>query len=154
MDSNELRTRIRNKLGNAGEVLIKAHGAEKYRVEEDGSILFEVCASDAEVGSASLRVQDSTEVFIAEFPGGYKSFRTAYTIEDKLEVLDDFLDLITLYLDKKFFRRVFENFSGVVYTQLHIVGPEAVEVLATSQAPLGAIRRHLASRVSEVYPGH
>ncbi|MFB6721903.1 hypothetical protein ACFCV3_17150 [Kribbella sp. NPDC056345] len=61
---------------------------------------------------AAVVMQDSTEVFVLKLSTCYSSYQTAYDDETKLETVDDLLEELDVYLEGRYYEKVYESASG------------------------------------------
>jgi hypothetical protein len=99
---------------------------------------------------AAVVMHDSTEVFVLELSTCYSTHRTAYDDATKLETIDDLLEELDVYLEGRYYEKVYESASGEeLHRDLYLGG---VHFGGSHDFPRAQLRRLRAKRSYIVTP--
>jgi hypothetical protein len=77
---------------------------------------------------AWILVSASEEVFFLDLAGGYQTATSAYTLEDKREVLRDFFDMACLFLTGRFTEHLWSRNGQIAFSELRFTDSPSIRL--------------------------
>lgn len=136
---------------NMAASLVRSGVARSFEIsEEDGLQLRVHRATDG--ATASVTMAATTEVYLLDLGGGYKTVRTAYDDDYKWEILDDFLGSVEVFIEGDYYEEIGERGGRVVSRTMYVNGPDGPYAVSASLGLCAAVGRLLGYEKSIVRP--
>jgi hypothetical protein len=142
---------VRQRMEDVATSLVRSGAARSFEIGDDDGLRLRIYgAVDGVTASAAMTA--TTEVYFLNLGDVYKTAWTAYDDDYKLEVLDDFLDSVQVFIEGNYYEEIGERKGRVVSRRMYIDGPGETYSISASLGVRAAIGRLLGYQKSVVRP--
>ncbi|QGN46136.1 hypothetical protein GKC29_04270 [Micromonospora sp. WMMC415] len=141
---------MRERMGDAGTSLVRSGAARSFEISDEDSGLRLRVFRAGDGATATATMTETTEVYFVDLGNGYKMVRTAYDDEDKLAVLDDFLEAVRVFIEGNYYEEIGKRNGRVVSRRMYFDGSGGAYWLSASLGLRAAFRRLLGYQKSVV----
>jgi hypothetical protein len=147
---NSFDTTVRERLEGFGSSVTASGVATRFGVTQDDGIRLVVQRADGQ--ECSLEMTGTTEVYLLDLGGVYRTQEVAYEPDEKLEALDGLLEQFRLYLDKRYVEEISERGGRVISRTLRFIGENPPPTITVSSGWLNGLTKKIGSRKSVIRP--
>lgn len=127
---------VRSRFDDFGRQLTQRGTVDSYDVTSDDGVRLTLHRVQDE-SVASIEMTGTTEVYILELDGTFRTHQTAYEPADKWEAIENFLDMAVLYMRKEYVEEIHERKGRVIARSIRL----GDQVISTTTSLTDKIRR-------------
>ena len=124
---------VKQRMEDVAASLVRSGAARSFEISDDGGLQLRIYRT-ADGATASATMSGTTEAYLLDLGNVYKAARTAYDDEDKQEVIDEFLELVQVFIEGNYYEEIGERNGRVVSRTMCITG---CDESCSISAPLG-----------------